>query len=92
MSWNKPFKLLPASKDYLWGGSRLNDDFNYGINTYPFAEAWVCSTHSDGPTTIPSFGCSYIHLYHSFLDSMYKECHLIFLLLCLTDHSQYENL
>ena len=34
----------------------------------------------------------YIHLYHSFLDSMYKECHLIFLLLCLTDHSQYENL
>jgi len=45
---NKPFLLKPASKDYLWGGSRLNDDFKFGIDIDPFAEAWVCSTHSDG--------------------------------------------
>ena len=24
---NTPMLLSPASKDYLWGGSRLNDDF-----------------------------------------------------------------
>ena len=46
--------LTPASKDYLWGGSRLNDDFNFGIDIYPFAEAWVCSTHPDGPSFAPS--------------------------------------
>ena len=48
MNGNKPFLLKPASQDYLWGGSRLNDDFNLGISVDPFAEAWVCSTHPDG--------------------------------------------
>ena len=28
---NKPFLLYPAAKDYLWGGSRLNDDFGKNI-------------------------------------------------------------
>lgn len=49
---NKPFLLKPAPKDYLWGGSRLNDDFNLGIDIDPFAEAWVCSTHPDGPSLL----------------------------------------
>ena len=49
---NKPFLLRPAAKDYLWGGSRLNDDFNLGIDIDPFAEAWVCSVHPDGPSFI----------------------------------------
>ena len=48
MNGKKPFLLTPAAKDYLWGGSRLNDDFNLGIQIDPFAEAWVCSTHPDG--------------------------------------------
>ena len=26
-----PFLLEPAAKDYLWGGSRLNDDFGKGM-------------------------------------------------------------
>lgn len=46
-----PFLLRPAAKDYLWGGSRLNDDFNMNIDIDPFAEAWVCSTHPDGEST-----------------------------------------
>ncbi len=49
-----PFKLRPAAKDYLWGGSRLNDDFNLGIPISPFAEAWVCSTHPDGISMLES--------------------------------------
>lgn len=58
MSWsdtsgkNRPFMLRPAAKDYIWGGTRLNDDFNLGIDVYPFAEAWVCSTHPDGESTL----------------------------------------
>ncbi len=52
MTGKNPMLLRPASKDYLWGGSRLNDDFNLNIPMYPLAEAWVCSTHPDGPSTI----------------------------------------
>ena len=51
---NRPFIMIPTAKDYLWGGSRLNDDFNMGINVEPFAEAWVCSTHPDGPSFLLS--------------------------------------
>lgn len=53
-----PFLLLPAAKDYLWGGSRLNDDFQFNIPISPFAEAWVCSTHPDGPAFLSGVGCS----------------------------------
>ena len=55
---NTPFMLSLASKDYLWGGSRLNDDFNFGLPAYPLAEAWVCSTHLDGPSSVPAHSCS----------------------------------
>jgi mannose-6-phosphate isomerase class I len=55
---NTPFILSPASKDYLWGGSRLNDDFNFGLPAYPLAEAWVCSTHPDGPSSVPAYSCT----------------------------------
>ncbi len=45
---NIPFLLEPAAKDYLWGGSRLNDDFGKNIDLSPLAETWECSTHPDG--------------------------------------------
>lgn len=51
---NIPIKLIPAAKDYLWGGSRLNDDFNLNIEMDPLAEAWVCSTHADGECGVDS--------------------------------------
>lgn len=51
---NKPFFLKPAAKDYLWGGNRLNDDFSKGIDMYPLAETWECSTHPDGPSIVAS--------------------------------------
>lgn len=56
MSWNpdqngaRPFLLCPAGKDYLWGGSRLRDDFSKEIDLTPLAETWECSTHPDGPS------------------------------------------
>lgn len=58
MKGRLPIKLLPAAKDYIWGGSRLNDDFKLGIDITPFAEAWVCSTHEDGESLVDneSFG------------------------------------
>jgi len=53
---NLPFILKPAVKDYLWGGSRLNDDFNLGADITPFAEAWVCSCHPDGESVAAETG------------------------------------
>lgn len=49
---NKPFLLRPSGKDYLWGGQRLNDEFEKGIDLSPLAETWECSTHQDGPSTV----------------------------------------
>ena len=50
----KPFLLKPAGKDYLWGGTRLNDEFAKGIPLDPLAETWECSTHPDGPSVVAS--------------------------------------
>lgn len=47
-----PFLLFPAGKDYLWGGTRLNDDFSKEIPMKPLAETWECSTHADGPSIV----------------------------------------
>ena len=45
-------EMKPAAKDYLWGGSRLNDDFGKSIPVSPLAETWECSTHPDGQSLI----------------------------------------
>lgn len=50
----EPFLLKPAAKDYLWGGSRLNDDFSKNIDLAPLAETWECSTHPDGISKVAS--------------------------------------
>lgn len=42
------FKLRPSGKDYLWGGTRLREDFHKEIALTPLAETWECSTHPDG--------------------------------------------
>lgn len=51
---NQPFMLRPVGKDYLWGGTRLNDDFSKNIDLHPLAETWECSTHPDGPSIVAS--------------------------------------
>ena len=45
-------KLKPAFKDYMWGGHRLVDEFNYEYDGDVCAEAWVLSCHPDGPAVI----------------------------------------
>lgn len=45
-----PFLLRPSGKDYLWGGSRLKEEFGKNLPLEPLAESWECSTHPDGPS------------------------------------------
>lgn len=47
-----PLLLRPSGKDYLWGGSRLNDEFEKNIDLNPLAETWECSSHPDGPSYV----------------------------------------
>ena len=48
----RPFLLRPCGKDYIWGGRRLNDEFEKNIPMSPLAETWECSTHPDGPSWV----------------------------------------
>lgn len=45
-------KLQPCGKDYLWGGTRLRDEYGKKIDLTPLAETWECSIHPDGSSMI----------------------------------------
>ncbi|MGN0169691.1 MAG: mannose-6-phosphate isomerase, class I [Lachnospiraceae bacterium] len=45
-------KLQPCGKDYLWGGTRLRDEYGKRIDLTPLAETWECSVHSDGSSIV----------------------------------------
>ena len=36
-------KLIPTGKDYLWGGTRLREEYGKKIDLTPLAETWECS-------------------------------------------------
>ena len=47
------YRLVPACKDYLWGGHRrLREEFGVASSLDPLAEAWVLSCHPDGPSVL----------------------------------------
>ncbi len=52
------FKLYPAHKDYLWGGTRLNKEF-FKNRPGIVAETWELSVHPDGPSVITGSGTAY---------------------------------
>ncbi len=50
----EPVKLIPAFKDYLWGGTRLKEEFNKKSDFDIVAESWELSAHKDGESVIAS--------------------------------------
>ncbi len=50
----EPMLLRPIGKDYLWGGTRLKEEYNKDIDMTPLAETWECSTHPDGQSIVAS--------------------------------------
>ena len=46
------FKLTPSVADYIWGGTRLIDEYGIKTDKNPAAEAWVLSCHEAGPSTV----------------------------------------
>ena len=45
-------KLIPTGKDYLWGGTRLREEYGKKIDLTPLAETWECSVHPDGSSFV----------------------------------------
>ena len=39
-------ELKPVFKDYIWGGTRLKDDFGFETDLDPVAEGWMLSCRS----------------------------------------------
>lgn len=46
------FRLKPVFKDYIWGGTRLKDDFGFKSELDKLAEGWMLSCHKDGKNII----------------------------------------
>lgn len=46
------FKLKPVFKDYIWGGTRLKDDFGFNSKLDKLAEGWMLACHKDGKSII----------------------------------------
>lgn len=47
-----PFQLTPAYKDYLWGGTKLKEEFHKQTDLERVAESWELSAHPDGESII----------------------------------------
>lgn len=48
----EPVKLLPAFKDYIWGGTKLKTEFDKKSDLEIVAESWELSNHPDGPSVV----------------------------------------
>lgn len=48
----EPLKLRPVFQDYIWGGTRLRDEFGKESDQERIAESWELSCHPAGQSTI----------------------------------------
>ena len=46
------YSLYPVFKDYLWGGTRLRDEYGKKSDLEKVAESWELSCHKDGISSI----------------------------------------
>ena len=45
-------QLQPAFKDYLWGGTKLKENYNKQTDLDIVAESWELSVHKDGASVV----------------------------------------
>ncbi len=65
-------KLLPAFKDYLWGGNRLKELYGKKCEYDIVAESWELSAHAEGQSMVAS-GRHKGMLFGEYLDKIGKE-------------------
>ena len=47
-----PLLLEAPLKDYLWGGTRLKEEYGKNTDLDKVAESWELSCHKDGPSVV----------------------------------------
>ena len=47
-----PLKFSAPTKDYIWGGERLKNEYGFVSNSEKIAEAWVLSNREDGQSVV----------------------------------------
>ena len=47
-----PFELIPPIKDYIWGGTKLREEFGKVSSLDRLAESWELSCHKDGMSIV----------------------------------------
>ena len=47
-----PLLLKPVIKDYIWGGTRLKDEYGFETDKTIAAEGWMLSCHKDGTNIV----------------------------------------
>lgn len=52
MSEKYPLLLKPVIKDYIWGGTRLKEEFGFETDKAIAAEGWMLACHKDGTNTV----------------------------------------
>lgn len=45
-------KLQPVFKDYIWGGTKLRDEYGFKSDLEKLSEGWMLSCHKDGENTV----------------------------------------
>ena len=47
-----PLLLSAPLKDYIWGGTKLKDEYGFKTDLERVSEAWVLACHKDGDGTV----------------------------------------
>ncbi len=72
----KMIRLAPVFKDYLWGGTRLKEEFGFMTDYDIIAEAWMASIHKDGRSLVVGENCDlsqYLEHNPGYLGAMVEE-------------------
>ena len=67
-----PIKLKAPCKDYIWGGTRLRDEYQKGEGMEKIAESWELSCHKDGQSIVAS-GDFFGYTLSSFIEKNGKQ-------------------
>ena len=87
-------KLKPVFKDYLWGGTKLRDEYGFKSYLTKLAEGWMLSCHKDGENIIDNGEFSgksltdVVKMYPEFLGKNGKKFEYFPILIKLIDAKQ----
>ncbi|MDE5570045.1 MAG: mannose-6-phosphate isomerase, partial [Ruminococcus sp.] len=68
------FKLKSPVKDYIWGGTKLRDEYGKKSNSEIIAESWELSCHHDGLSIIDGMDIPLVEYLANHPEAMGENC------------------